>query len=179
MIKEIKKQKDVAVHKPQSYKKESYIVYECSDGKQFTNENDDRKGYKTGKQLANEYEEGLRLENIAKEELKFHSISNNKHNNNEYESEFCFYYHPNLSKETKNTLFSLVYELKGGEDMQKMKEGWYLVEQSVYEVDSCSRNCKYECNGYFGLLSDLIEMKEKILEQYKLISESVTNKLNK
>lgn len=176
MIKEITKQKDVPVYQPQSYKKEKYTVYECSDGKQFTNENDDRKGYKTGKQLADEYEESLRLESIAKEELKFHSISNDKHENEGYESEFCFYYHPNLSKETKNGLYSLVYKLKRQEDMEKMTEGWYLVEQSVYEVETSGRNCDYRCDGYFGLLSEFILMKEKTLSHYKLIAEAVAKK---
>lgn len=174
MIKEITKEKDVAVYQPQSFKKEKYTIYECSDGKQFTTENDHMKGYKSGKQLADEYEKSLDLENLAKKELKFYSLRNDKHENEGYENSFCFYYHKNLSKQTKDRLFSLVFDLKQQKDMDAMVEGWYLVEQRVYEVESGGMCSNYECKGYFGLLTEFIASKEETLIFYKEIFDKIT-----
>ncbi len=174
MIKESEKEKDVAIYQAApSYKKEKYVVYECSDGKEFTNENDNKNGYLTGKEQAERYEDNLRLENIAKAELRFYSISNDKHDNNGYEHSFCFYYHPGLSSESKNKLYALIFNLKSGKDMEKMTDGWYLVQQSVYEVESSSRCGAYECSGYFGLLESFVEGKERSFNYYKSILDTV------
>lgn len=165
MIKVTTEERDVPVFEP-SYIKEQYIVYECSDGKKFTNEKDHLPRYKKGRVLAEEYEEELRLEGIAKEELKFHSIVNDKHDNEGYERSFCFYYKSDLSEQTKEIVDRLIYtDFKKYFD--KMEDGWYLVEQSVYEVETSGMSCDYSCKGYFGLLSKLIESKEKDLEYYK------------
>lgn len=156
-----------------SYKKEKVTVYECSDGKQFTSENDDNSRYKTGKEMADEYEEKLSLQNIAKKELKFYSITNDKHDNEGFERSFCFYYKPDLSKETINVLFSLVYNIRYQDDIKKLEEGWYLVEQNVYEVDSSCRSQQYDCDGHFELLSEFIDNKEKNLNHYKNLFKTI------
>lgn len=173
MIKTSEKQINIPVYTAQSYKTKKIETYECSDGKIFTSENDDYDRYKKGKEMADEYEERLRLENIAKEELKFYSITNDKHDNEGFERSFCFYYKPDLSKETINMLFSLVYNIKYQDDIKKMKEGWYLVEQHVYEVDSSCRSQQYGCDGHFELLSEFIEEKEKNLNSYKELFKTI------
>ena len=73
-----------------------------------------------------------------------------------------------MSKFAKEKLLSLVYELNY-EKLEKMKEGWWHVEQSVYEVSSCGRNAEYNCDGDITYLKDLIEEKESQLNGLKNI----------
>jgi len=166
-----KKEKEVSIQVlTPSYDKKKITVYKCSDGTEFTSEND-HFGHWSGEQLANDYEEQLQLDSIAKKEMKFHSIDASK--NEDYERSFCFYYKPELSKETKDRIGRFVFNIKYSDDVNKLKEGWYLVEQSVYEIPSSGRNCAYDCDGYFGLLSDFIEEKEKNILRYKDILSKV------
>lgn len=142
------------------------ITYTCSDGKVFTNEFDKINFQKTAKQLAEEHEQYIQNKYKAKEELKF--VSLDSYSNEGYESAFCFYLKKDLSKFAKEKLLSLVYELNY-EKLEKMKDGWWHVEQSVYEVPSCGRNAEYNCDGDITYLADLIEEKESQLNGLKNI----------
>lgn len=170
MIKTINKTVDTYVPCSRT-KKVKVQVYRCSDGKEFSS-SDDYPGRIPASELAEQYEKDLERINKAKKEMKFHSISNNKFFNEGFESEFCFYFHPDLSNETKNILASLVFELR---NTDKLVEGWYLVKQYVRELDSNCMTPPLTCNGYFGFLSEYIEQKQKTLDTYK----SISNKLNK
>jgi hypothetical protein len=148
-------------------------VYTCSDGKKFTNEDDGRKGYLSGKEQAERHEAHYLEMCEAKKELKYISLSNtgidedtNEHYNEGYDQHFVFYYHENLSNKTKSALFQLVFERK---HLKDLKDGWYIVEQSVYEVPSNSYCNKYSSDGYFMLLSDLVDSKEKSFNYYNNI----------
>ena len=172
MIKERSKKIDVPVHTPQSYEKVSVTVYTCSDGKEFTSENDHLRGYKKGAKIAREYEERLQQINAAKKELKFHSITNGKLDNEGYERNFLFYFKKGLSRETQIALVSLVHSIRYTEDLDKMEEGWYLVEQYVYEVESGGMCSKYECKGFAGLLSVRILQVENQRHYYNNLLET-------
>lgn len=170
MIKTINKTVDTYVPCSRT-KKVKVQVYRCSDGKEFSSE-DDYPGRIPASDLAEQYEKDLERINKAKKEMKFHSIKNFKFFNEGFETEFCFYYHPDLSNETKNILCSLVFELRNTDNLV---EGWYIVKQNVREVESSARCAPLTCNGNFGLLSKYIEEKEEIVKFYK----SISNKLNK
>jgi hypothetical protein len=171
MIKTINKTVDKYVSLAPKTKKVKVQVYRCSDGKEFSSE-DDTSYRIPASELAEQYEKDLERINKAKKEIKFHSIENNKFFNEGFESEFCFYYHPDLSTETKNILCSLVFEIRNTDNLV---EGWYLVKQHVYEIESSSRCAQISSKGYFGLLSEYVDQKQKTLDRYKFIS----NILNK
>ncbi len=65
----------------------------------------------------------------------------------------------------------MVYEINQ-KWLETMKEGWYYVDQSVYEVDSSGRNCAYRCDGEVRLISDLIQEKEAELLMLRSIYNS-------
>lgn len=165
MIQETTKQVRKTVTKTESVKVD-VIKYTCSDGKVFTNELDEFNHNQTGRQLAEAHEKHIQNINKAKEELKFVSI--NPYSSEGYEYEFCFYFTKDLSKFANEWLFKLVYELTY-DKVEKMQEGWYHVSQSVYEIDSCSRNCQYSCDGEITYLADLIKEKESKLTELKNI----------
>ncbi len=142
-------------------------TYKCSDGTKFTNENDSKKGYKKGIELANEHEEYINEIIQAKKELNFVSI--NDYKSEGYEKCFCFKYTHNLSELTKEVLVRLVYDIKHKESLSKMREGWFHVIQNVYEIPSNSMNCKYSCRGEVSYLEDLITEKEAELSVLKNI----------
>lgn len=174
MIKTEEKEVSYSVAIPET-KTKKIIIYTCSDGKQFTNENDKYNGYKKGKELAEEHEAYMAKQDIAKKEFKFHSINSDKEYNHEYEPSFCFYYKSDLSKETINVLYQLVFDFSKHYN-KGLVEGWYLVEQYVHEIPLNSRNCAYECDGYFGLLTDVIQQKENSLNSYKELLKNIRNK---
>lgn len=165
MIQESTKKVSKTVTKTESVNVE-IITYTCSDGKVFTNEADKYMQQQTGKKLAEEHEERIQNINKAKEELKFVSI--NSHSNEGFEYEFCFYFTKELSKFAKEELLKLVYELTY-DKIEKMQEGWWHVDQYVYEVSSCGRNCEYSCDGDITYLEDLINEKESELNVLKNI----------
>ena len=142
------------------------ITYTCSDGKVFTNELDKINFKQTGKHLAEQHESYIQNIKKAKEELKFVSI--NSSSNEGYEYEFCFYFTKYLSIFAKEWLHKLVYELTY-DKIEKMQEGWWHVDQNVYEISSCGRNCEYSCDGDITYLKDLIEEKESKLTELKNI----------
>jgi hypothetical protein len=164
MIKESTKKTKTTVTKTELVEKE-VVTYTCSDGKVFTNEAD-MYNRQTGKQLAEEHENRIQNINKAKEELRFISI--NSSSNEGYEYEFCFHYKKDLSKFAKEELLKLVYELTY-DKLEKMQEGWWHVDQYVYEVSSCGRNCEYSCDGDVTYLQDLINEKESELTKLKNI----------
>ena len=68
----------------------------------------------------------------------------------------------------------MVFDIKYSDDIKKLKEGWYLVKQYIYEEESCGRNVNYyNSNGTFELLTDFIQEKENELNIYK----DILNKL--
>lgn len=148
--------------------KKKIIEYTCSDGKKFTNERDQDKGYKTGLQLAEEHETYLDKIIKAKEELNFVSINDNKSEG--YEREFCFYYKSDLSESTKLGLIRLVYEIG---NLADLKDGWYYVNQYVYEIDSCSRNCQYSSDSEFEYLDDKIKELQYKLNNFMVIQNKI------
>lgn len=137
-------------------------VYECSDGKIFTNEQDSK--YVTGKKEAELYQNKLDLLNLAKVELNFISIIDSKSEG--YEKEFCFYYHEGLSNDIKLQLTYLVYDLS---DLSKLRNGWYYVEQYVYEGYSTNMNCSYNSDTEIIFIEDYIEELENKLDFFKNI----------
>lgn len=168
MIQESVKKVSKTVTKTESVKVD-VITYTCSDGKVFTNEADKYNHRQTGKQLAEEHENRIQNINKAKEELKF--ISLNSCSSEGFEFEFCFYFTKDLSKFAKEELNKLVYNLTY-DKIEKMQEGWWHVDQNVYEISSCVRNLEYSCDGDITYLKDLIEEKESKLTELKNILNS-------
>lgn len=146
-------------------KREKIIIYTCSDGKQFTNERDYDNRYKKGLELAEEHEKIINEIALGKKELLFHSIDTTEYNG--YERKFCFYLKHDLSETAKNVLVGLVYNIKYIDDIHKLPEGWYYVDQFVYEVDSNGRNCAYNCEGFMKQYDELISEKEYELNELR------------
>lgn len=165
MIQESTKQVSKTVTKTESVKVD-VITYICSDGKVFTNEQDKFNLHQTGKQLAELHEE--RIQNIkrTKEEIKFVSI--NPYSYEGFECEFCFYFTKDLSKFSNEWLLKLVFDLTY-KKIEGMKEGWYHVEQNVYDSNSSSIGGSYSCDGEITYLQDLINEKERKLIELKNI----------
>lgn len=180
MINQTTKTKEIPV---QSYTTttEKFTEYTCSDGKVFTSENDKYKGHKTGLELAEEHELYLNKIDVAKKELKFHSIANDKDLNYDYEHEFCFYFHKDLSEETIKMLYDLVFDLKEtGYDwdvhLSDLTEGWYLVKQNI-EMEENYNSCHdyYYNRGdvYFGLLSEYTKLLKEKYDKYSTLEEKL------
>ncbi len=150
--------------------------YTCSDGRRFTNEQDygDRL---TGKQQAERHELYLKEKEVAKAECNYISLSDTDwesiNNNEGHESKFMFLWRENLSTETKEKLQTMVFDFhpRYGEKRVMKDNTWYLVEQNVYEIPSSSRNCQYECEGFFGPLSERIEKTKAEYEYYKWLED--------
>ncbi len=167
MITETKKAKYKTIYNESTIKDGEIIIYKCSDGTEFTNESDSKKGYRKGIELANEHEKRINETNEAKIELKFNSIDD--HESEGFEKCFCFCYTHGLSELTKNVLIQLVYNIQYKEDLAKMREGWYHVMQNVYEIPSNSMCCQYSCRGEVSYLEDLITEKQAELSVLKNI----------
>jgi len=151
------------------YERKSVDVYTCSDGKVFTSA-DDKIGRRTAKRQAEEYDNALDVITLGKQELHFYPIKNSKFDNEGYEKEFCFYLKHDLSENALNTIIKLVYEIDHKEEILKMPEGWYLVDQTVVDNDDIFHIDSFiECTGHVTLLENYIDVKEATLHHYKKI----------
>jgi hypothetical protein len=150
------------------YQNKQVNVYTCSDGKVYSSA-DDRQGYLTAKELAEQYEKNLDIVELGKKEIRFFPIQNDKFDNEGYERQFCFYLRHDLSENAKHTILKLVHEIDYVQDIAKMPEGWYLVDQTVFEIESSGRSRQYECNGHVTLMEEYLKKKEDSLNNYKKI----------
>jgi hypothetical protein len=131
-------------------------VYTCSDGTVFTSENDGLGSYQAGKEQARVHENRYQVLLKAKEELKYKLIVGHERGDNcDYDREFCFYYREDLSKATKDSMHMLVHD--SNDNLKDATEGWYIVNQIVYEIDTCSNVCDYGCDGFVMRLDEYVE----------------------
>jgi len=170
MIQKSTKTKSFSVLKSIPMNKE-IETYTCSDGKKFTNENERNIGDNLKK--AEKWEEFLQSQILIKNEIKFKlviGLDYDKYNdpNEGFTPSFYFYYHPDLSKESKIFLRNNVFDLC---DVNKLKEGWYFVYQNVWLHDNGSMSGELKNDGKFYHLDDEIKLIENKLETMK-------NKLN-
>lgn len=126
----------------------------CSDGRHFDN-----------KKRAENWEDGLNKYNIIKKELKFKSITPFDYEysdepNEGFEPEFCFYYHPELSKDAKSFIHNLVFKLNFKEATD-LKTGWYYCNQSVWLEDNGSISGSLNGDVDFYLIEDHIQKLEE------------------
>ncbi len=145
-----------------------FTNYTCSDGKVFSSRWDEQaEGTVSAKQKAERHEKWLELKNEAKTKLKFYSITDGSEYNQGYECEFCFYYNPDLSEETKGWISVFVYP-DCNENLDELVEGWYHVEQ---RIDNDGPQLA-EINPF----SEFIDYQERKLNAYKSIREELKSR---
>lgn len=157
MIKVNKEKVKIPIGMSVQYETKTREVYTCTDGKTFTDED-----------AAKNYENNIQADLAAMRELRLFVIGDgmlsDPIDNEGYIPKFCFNWHAGISKETRDRMHRFIYNY----DERKMVDGWMLVEQTVYEVSSSSKNCDYDTSTYYvGPYDRFLAERERELDSYR------------